>query len=286
MVANNAGAQSAAFLQPPQTANPYLQSNFAALAQVQMMMQGGQMPQLYPAQTVGAPQLAAFKALYARNQGGIAAPAGTLDTKTQAPQTAAPTTTPPTTTHPTTLLPPSTVHPATLPGPSIPPPSLMSPYQFHTAQVPYVPMNHPLVLAAIQRQQIQQQHIQQQQNLLNFQKQTSSSVVSPIVPTPTTSQQIPSSQQSSSVPQDDVVVESKSASENQVILKHKVLDSRASPTVGVNGTSSPTRAKRVEITKPVSDGEEEFDEKKKKSEDQSLSVLASLASSNDDEKKD
>ena len=85
----------------------------------------------------------------------------------------------------------------------------------------------------------------------------------------------------------DKVVESKSVSENQVILKHKVLDSRASPTVGVNGTSSPTRAKRVEITKPVSDGEEEFEEKKKKkSEDQSLSVLASLASSNDDEKKD
>ena len=260
------------------------------------------MPQLYPPQTVGAPQLAAFKALYARNQGGIAAPAGTLDTKTQAPQTAGENATPPTTTPPTTLLPPSTVHPATLPGPSIPPPSLMSPYQFHTAQVPYVPMNHPLVLAAIQRQQIQQQHIQQQQNLLNFQKQTSSSVVSPIVPTPTTtsqqipttSQQIPttSQQQSSSVSQDDVkidkVVESKSVSENQVILKHKVLDSRASPTVGVNGTSSPTRAKRVEITKPVSDGEEEFEEKKKKkkSEDQSLSVLASLASSNDDEKKD
>ena len=104
------------------------------------------MPQLYPPQTVGAPQLAAFKALYARNQGGIAAPAGTLDTKTQAPQTAGENATPPTTTPPTTLLPPSTVHPATLPGPSIPPPSLMSPYQFHTAQVPYVPMNHPLVL--------------------------------------------------------------------------------------------------------------------------------------------
>ena len=258
------------------------------MAQVQMMMQGGQIPQLYPAQTVCAPQLAAFKALYARNQGGIATPTTTLDTKTQVPKTAGKNATPPITTPPTTLLPP-TVHPATLPGPSIPSGTVpvMSPYQFPTAQVPYVPMNHPLVLAAIQRQQIQQQHIQQQQNLLKFQKQTSN-VVSPVVPTPTTTTTT-TSQQSSSVHQDvkidKVGGESKSASENQVILKHKVLDSRASPTVGVNGTSSPTRAKRVEITKPVSDGEEELDEKKKKSEDQSLSVLASLASSNDDEKK-
>lgn len=45
-----------------QGANPYLQNNFAAFAQVQMMMQGGHLPAFYA--QCGSPQLAAFKALY------------------------------------------------------------------------------------------------------------------------------------------------------------------------------------------------------------------------------
>jgi len=277
MVAKNSGAQRLAFLPQSESANPYLQNNFNALAQVQMMMQNGQMPHYYAAQSMGIPHLDAFKALYARNQGGIAAaPAVTSDIKTS-PQTdnievASKASATSTTTSNTPISPSSCGHSATVTAPSTNP--HMYPYPFH---VPYVTMNHPLMLAAIQRQQIQQQQIQQQQHLLNFQKQTSS-VMSPVVPTPT-----PVSDQNKSVHDDDVkidkderVEDSKNGAEN-LLLKNR-LNSRASPTVDVNGTSSPTRAKRVEITKPASDTEEN-----EKSEDQSLSVLASLASSDNTE---
>lgn len=172
-----------------QAANPY--HSYAHLAQVQMMMQGGHVPHFYS--QVGAPQLAAFKALYARNNGLTAAPPTTTAPQIlqQQPTTTAPTSDPSfkqtDTSSATTVQKQTTASTPTLPTPTLPtpvhqqtPPPLMSPYQFATTN-PYFPaMNHPLVLAAMQGQRFQQQ-----QHLLKLQQQaaaaTSSATMLPMM---------------------------------------------------------------------------------------------------------